>query len=103
VAAGIECERDRATRRGAASGALDRPAWCRLHGRENPGERGLLGLALGKPDVAGGHGAAVPLGEAGAGPLDQRGGVGELAFQLLLMGMPVVLTKDPTDMGLTCG
>ena len=47
----------------------------------------MLGLALGEPDVVGGHGAAVPLGEAGGGPLDQGGGVGELAFQRLLVGL----------------
>ncbi len=47
----------------------------------------MLSLALSEPDVIGGHGAAVPLLEAGGGPLDQGGGIGELPFQLLLVGL----------------
>jgi hypothetical protein len=43
--------------------------------------------ALGEPDVVGGHGTAVPLREVRLGPVDQGGGVGELALQGLLVGL----------------
>jgi hypothetical protein len=65
----------------AASGALHGAAWRGLHRGQHAGERGVLGLALGEPDVIGGHGAAVPLLEVGGCPLDQGGGAGELPFE----------------------
>jgi hypothetical protein len=87
VAGGAEGDRDRPGGRGAASGALHGAAGGGLHGGQQPGERGMLGLALGEPDVIGGHGTAVPLREVRRGPVDQGGGVGELALQGLLVGL----------------
>jgi hypothetical protein len=84
---GVDGDRDRPGGRGAASGALHCAAWRGLHGGQDAGERGVLGLALGEPDVVLGHGAAVPLPEVRSGPVDQGGGVGELAFEGLLVGL----------------
>ena len=47
----------------------------------------MLGLALREPDVIGGHGPPMLLPEVGGCPLDQGGGVGELPFEGLLMGL----------------
>ena len=84
---GVDGDRDRPGGRGAASGALHCAARRGLHRGQHAGERGVLGLALGEPDVVLGHGAAVPLPEVRSGPVDQGGGVGELAFEGLLVGL----------------
>ena len=88
VAGEVEGHRDRARR---ARRRIRRPA---RPGRERPAWRSsrrasacVLGLALGEPDVVVGHGAAVPLLEVGGGPVDQGGGVGELPFEGLLVGL----------------
>jgi hypothetical protein len=87
VDGGVDGHRDRPGGRGAASGALHCAAWRGLHRRQHAGKRGVLGLALGELDVVLGHGAAVPLLEVRLGPVDQGGGVGELAFEGLLVGL----------------
>jgi len=87
VDGGVKGDRDRPGGRGAASGALHRAAWRGLHRGQHAGERGVLGLALGEPDVVFGHGVPVPLLEVRSGPVDQGSGVGELAFQGLLVGL----------------
>lgn len=57
----VDGDRDRASGRYAASGALDSAAWRGVHRGQHAGERVVFGLALGQPDVGLGHGPAVPL------------------------------------------
>ncbi|MGH3613620.1 MAG: hypothetical protein ACRDRK_13725 [Pseudonocardia sp.] len=87
MAGEVEGERDRARWRGAAAGALHRPAGVVAHGGQQSGQGGVLGAPLGEPDVVLGHRAAVTPLERGRAADDQLAGLGQLRLQSAVVGL----------------